>query len=60
MWTSVVSINPVENDSTWEASRKLVNLEISKLKNFGYKVSKKNFRSRFLAVMEALQLQRAP
>ena len=60
MWTSVLSTNPTKSDAVWEAYRRWVNSKISKLKNFGYKVSERNFRSRFEPAMEALQLQRDP
>lgn len=59
MWASVLSTNPAESDATWEAYRRWVNSKISKLKNFGYKFSKRNFHSRFEPIMEALQLQHA-
>ena len=38
----------------------MVNSKILKLKNFGYKVSERNFHSRFEPTMEALQIQCAP
>lgn len=58
MWTSVLSTNPVESDEAWEAYQRWVNSKSSKLKNFGHKVSERNFRSRFEPTTEALQLQR--
>lgn len=60
LWTIVLSINPAENDATWEAYRRWVNSKILKLENFEYKFCERNFCSRFEPAMEVLQLQHAP
>lgn len=60
MLTSFMSSNPTESDSSWEVHRGWVNSKISKMKNFGHKVSERNFHSWFVPVMEVIQLQHAP
>lgn len=54
MWTSFLSPNPEETDTAWKVDRGWVNSKISKLENFGYKVSERSFISRFVPVMKAL------
>lgn len=51
------SENPAESDSAWKAYRRWVNSKISRLKNYGYKVSEKNFCSGFIPLMEIWKLR---
>lgn len=57
MTTSRSSANPTRSDSAWEAYRRWVNSKISRLKNFGYKVSERNFRSGFIPLMKIWKLR---
>lgn len=60
MRTNYLSVNPTENDVTWEAYRSWMNSKISKLKNFGYKASKRNSSFGFVPLMELWKLRHAP
>lgn len=57
MTISRASANPAESDSSWEAYRRWMNYKISNLKNFGYKVSERKFRSGFVPLMEIWKLR---
>lgn len=52
MRTSCLPSNPTESDAAWEAYRSWINSKISKLKNFGYKVSERNFSFCVCTLME--------
>lgn len=51
------SANLYESDSSWVAYRRWVNSKISRLNNFGYKVSERNFRYGFITLMEIWKLR---
>lgn len=60
MMTNRSSANPVESDSAWEAYRWWINSKISKIKDFGYDLSERNFRYGFVSLMELWKLRTAP
>lgn len=57
MTISHFSANPAESGSAWEAYRRRINSKISRLKNFGYKVSERNLLSGFIPLMEIWKLR---
>lgn len=57
MTISHSSANPIESDSAWEAYRRWINSKIYKMKNFGYKVSERNFYFGFIPLMEIWKLR---
>lgn len=60
MTISRSSGNPVESDSAWEAYRRWINSKISKLNNFGYKVSERNFCFGIITLIEIWNLRNTP
>lgn len=60
MTTSRSSVNPAESDSAQEAYRRWINSKISKLKDFGYDLSERNFRYGFVPLTELWKLRNAP
>lgn len=59
-WTSCLLPNPAESDAAWEAYKSCINSKISKLKNFGYKVSERNLCYGFVTLMELWKLRHNP
>lgn len=59
MTTSHSSANPAESDSAWKDYKRWIDSKISKLKNFGYKISERNFRFGFVPLMEISKLRNA-
>lgn len=51
------SSNPATSDSAWEAYRSWMDSKISKLKNLGYTLDERQFRSGFVPLMELWKLR---
>lgn len=52
MTVSHSSANPVASDSAWEAYISWMNSDISKMKDLGYTLVERKFRSGFMPLME--------